>query len=148
MVAGASILAINDQGEAYLAREFKYAVNRETTEVVSGAMEPNESPIHAAHRELREELGLEAKEVVDLGFIDPFTTVINCPNHLFLAIGVHPSSRALDEGEVVHLTTVPFLETVEMVMRSEITHGASCALILKAERFLRAHPDRISAIRF
>src|SRR4051794_12195637 len=56
--AGVSVLALDEEGNAHLTREFRYAIGRESLEVVSGANESGEEPLDAARRELKEELGI------------------------------------------------------------------------------------------
>ena len=137
MKAGSSVLALDNNGEVVLIREFKYAVERETLEVISGGVEIGETPLEAAKRELREEAGFEANEWLDLGVIDPFTTAICCRNYMFIALQLTRVESQLDEGEVLETVRMPFSEAVRMVLASEITHGASCTLLLKAERYLQ-----------
>jgi 8-oxo-dGTP pyrophosphatase MutT (NUDIX family) len=137
MRAGSSVLPMDDDGRVYLVREYKYAVERTTTEVASGGLEQGEAPLDAAKRELREEVGLTAREWVDLGCVDPFTTQLASPNYIFLARGLDHVDREPDEGEVLEITTVPFDQALEMVMSSEITHAASCVVILKTSEWLR-----------
>ncbi len=136
MKPGATVVAVNGEGEVVLVREFKIAVGRETLEAVSGGIEDGETPLDAAKRELREEAGVEAAHWTSLGVVDPFTTAINSPNHIFLASGLKPAEASPDEGETVETILVPFAEAIEMVMRSEITHGATCVALLKAIRHL------------
>jgi ADP-ribose pyrophosphatase len=136
MKPGSTVLALSDGGDAYLVREYKYAVERESLELMSGGLEAEETPLEAAKRELKEEVGLEAREWIELGVVDPFTTLINSPNYLFLALGVEEGEPDRDESEVLEIFKVPLSEVVQMVMRSEITHGASCVLILKAQTYL------------
>jgi 8-oxo-dGTP pyrophosphatase MutT (NUDIX family) len=137
MKAGSSVLALTPQNEVYLVKEYKYGIERDSIEVMSGALEENEIPLEAAKRELKEELGLEADEWIDLGVVDPFTTAVRSPNYLFIAMGVREGERSPDEGEVLEIIKTPLSNAIDMVMRSEITHAASCVLILKAERYLR-----------
>lgn len=137
MVPGVSVVAIDDQGRVALVEEYKYAVGRETLEVVSGAMEPGESPFAAAQRELREELGREASAWSDLGSIDPFTTVIRSPNRLFLARHLRPAAGRPDAGERLRIVWLPFQTAVERVMAGTITHAASCVALLKVDRHHR-----------
>jgi 8-oxo-dGTP pyrophosphatase MutT (NUDIX family) len=146
MKPGSTVLAISDNGDAYLVKEYKYAVERDSVELMSGGLEGQETPLEAARRELKEELGLEAREWVDLGVVDPFTTLINSPNYLFLALGVDEGEPDGDETEVLEVLKVPFAEAVSMVMRSEIRHGASCVLILKAQAYLNSLPSRMSGL--
>src|SRR3954447_23271627 len=82
---GVSVLALDGDGFVYLAEEFRYAVGRRTLEVVNGGREEGEDPLEAARRELKEELGIEASEWIDLGTVDPFTSMVLSPARLFLA---------------------------------------------------------------
>lgn len=143
MKAGSSILAFDSRREVYLVREYKYAVARESLEVISGGIEPGEPPLDAARRELKEEAGLEAAEWVDMGLIEPFTSVIASPNYLFMALGVREGASRPDDGEMVSVEKVPFERALEMTLAGGITHGASTVLILKADRWLREHPKKL-----
>ncbi len=131
---GSSVLAIDERNEVCLIREYKYGLGGVSIEVVSGGIEEGESELEAARRELREEVGLEAREWIPLGKVDPFTAVVKCPNYLWIARELEDVGHARDAGEVIEPFKVPLVEAVEMVMRSEVTHSTSCTLILKAAR--------------
>lgn len=133
---GVSVLLLDDEGAVYLTEEFHYGVGRKTLEVVSGGIEEGEAPLLTARREAAEELGISAREWIDLGTFDAFTTMVNSPARLFLARGLSFGNCSPDGTELIRCVKVPFEEAVEMVMDSRITHGASCALILKAHVFL------------
>lgn len=137
---GVSVLALDDEGRAHLTSEFRYAVGRDSVEVVSGAIDEGEEPHAAARRELREELGIEAEEWIDLGLLDPLTSQLVCPVNLYLACGLAFSESEREGTELIEEVTVPFDEAVRMVMESCITHAPSCTLILKASEYLRLHP--------
>lgn len=137
MVAGVTVLALTPDKNALLAREYKYAVARDTTECISGAIDGDETPLEAVKRELKEELGAESDNWTNLGTLDPFTTLIACPNYIYLAENIRVSAeQQTDEGEIIKIEQVPFDKVVEMVSKSEITHGASVAAILKARLVL------------
>jgi len=136
MKAGSSVLALTDDNEVFLVREYKYGIEHDSIESISGAIDGSETPLETAKRELKEELGLEASEWIDLGIVNPFTTIINSPNYMFLARGLTVGENNPDDGEILHTIKMPFSEVVDMVMNGEITHSASCVLVLKAERYL------------
>ena len=138
MLPGSTVLALTADRQVYLVREFKYAVERETLELISGAIEEGESPLDAARRELREECGIEAERWIELGVVDPFTSAIRSPNYMFLALDLTETERCPDDGELVEPILLPFDEALRMVMASEITHGATCVALLKAEHYLRS----------
>lgn len=136
MVPGSSVLPLDKEGYVYLVKEYKYGIDKESIEVISGAIDKNESPLDAAKRELEEELGFTAHCWEALGYVDPFTTIVNSPNFLFLAREFKITSTNLDEGEKVIPIRVKFSEALEKVLKGEITHSASCVLILRAARVL------------
>ncbi|HEX7456470.1 MAG TPA: NUDIX hydrolase [Candidatus Nanoarchaeia archaeon] len=136
MKPGLSVLPLDDKGYVYLTDEFHYGIGKNSVEVVSGGINTDEKPLDAAKREVAEELGIEAEEWISLGLVNPFTTVVVSPASLFLARKLS-FKRSKQEGtETIKVVKVKFEEAVEMVMKSEITHGPSCVLILKARQYL------------
>lgn len=137
MVAGVSVLPLDEDGYVYLTKEYRYAIERESIEVVSGGVDADEGPLEAAKRELKEEIGAEAREWVELGQIDPFTSVVKSPASLFLAKGLVFLAANPEGTEIIDMVKIKFKDAVRMVMESEITHGQSCVLILKTSEYLR-----------
>ncbi|MBP6859158.1 MAG: NUDIX hydrolase [Candidatus Magasanikbacteria bacterium] len=136
MVPGVSILPMDEEGNIYLTKEFKYAIGKNSVEVFSGAIDEGESILKAAKRELQEELGCIAKNWVKLGKMDPFTSVVFSPANLFLAKGLSFTNTAFEGTEIITHIKLPLAKAVQMVMDSKITHGQSCVLILKAWNYL------------
>lgn len=136
MKPGVTVLPLADNGDVHLVREFKYALGDYSLEAISGALESGESPEQAGMRELAEECHLTATEWVDLGLIHPFTTIIHSPNYLFLARGLSRDRKVREREEDLEVVTLPLEDAYYAVLRGQITHGASCALILKARLYL------------
>ncbi len=137
MKAGSTVLAVNNLFEVYLVKEYKYGIERDSIELMSGGLDKGETPLEAAKRELKEEIGIVAKEWIDLGVVDPFTTVVHSPNYMFLARNIEEGTSSPDEEEKIKIIKVNFMKAVEMVIQSEITHSASCVCILKAYNYLK-----------
>lgn len=136
LLDGVSVLALDKEDRAHLAREFRYAIGDYSLEAVSGAIDSGESPLTCAKRELKEELGIVAQSWTDLGRVHPLTGTIAAEAHLFLAQDLVLGKSVPEVTEVIEEVVVPFDELVEMIMQSKVTHGPSCALILKAARYL------------
>ena len=136
MMPGVSVLPLDDEGNVHLVDEFKYAVGRYTIATVSGGIEHDDALL-TGKQELKEELGIEAREWIDLGTVDPFTSAINSPVNLYLARGLTFGETDHEGVEVIRPVKLSFEEAVKMAMESTITHSPSAALILKAARFLK-----------
>ena len=83
-VPGVSVLPIDDEDYVYLTRQFRYVAGRETLEAVAGGVE-DETPMRAAKRELKEELGITAKEFVKPGKIQLDNSIINSETTQYIA---------------------------------------------------------------
>ena len=85
---GAAVLPIDDEGNVYLVKEHKFAINKDLITVAGGAIEDGESPLESAKRELKEELGFLAKEWKDLGINVISPNMLDFNIRLFLAKGL------------------------------------------------------------
>ena len=138
MKPGVSVLPVDDDRIAYLVREYRYTLDRETVEAVAGGIDDGEPPEQAARRELREEAGIEAEEWVDLGVVDQLTEVVVAPSRLFLARRLAFLEPDREGSERIRVVKVPLDEAVRWVMDGTITHAATATLVLKAALLLRA----------
>lgn len=134
---GVGVLAVDDGWHAYFAKEFRYAVGRESVEIVGGAVEDGESVEEAARRELREELGIEAGEFVELGSIQPVTSLVNSSSTLFLARKLRFTEKEQGAGEVIRTVKMPLAEAVAQALSGELFHSTTCVLVLRAHHHLR-----------
>ncbi len=134
-VPGVSVLAIDDEDFVYLTEQFRYVAGKDTLEVIAGGIE-NETPLRAAKRELKEELGITAKEFVKLGKIQLDHSIIKSQTTLFIARKLTFGETEQDAAEEMKTIKIKLDEAVKKVLSGEITHAPSCVLILRAEKFL------------
>lgn len=133
---GVSILPIGEDGYVYLTEQFRYTMEKNSVEAVSGGIEDNEKPLDTAKRELKEELGIKAEEWIDMGVIDPLSTIIKSPHSIFLARKLKFGKDCQDGSENIKMVKMKLKDAIDMVIDSTITHGPSCVLILKANEYL------------
>lgn len=128
---GVAILAIDDEENVYLTRQFRYAIGRDDLEVVAGSIE-GEGALEAARRELKEELGIEADEWIDLGSIYSLTSITQSCSRQFIARKLRFGEQETEGTEDIELVKMKLSEAYEMVLNGEITDGDTCILIMKA----------------
>ena len=133
---GVSVIALDSEGRVYLTNEFHYGVGRNTIESASGGIDEGETPLQAARRELREELGIIADSWTDLGTTDPFTANVVSPTTLFLARELTFVEPEQEGTELIEPVIVDFEEAVQKALSGEISHAPSALAILKSQAVL------------
>lgn len=128
---GVCVIALDDEGRVHLTEEFHYAVGRVTLEGVSGGIEPGDTALETAHRELAEELGIVAREMIPVGVTDPFTASIHSPTALFIARGLTWGTAAPESTELIRPVAMTLVEAIEAVLRGQITHAPTCVVLLR-----------------
>jgi ADP-ribose pyrophosphatase len=141
MKAGVCTLAIDDENNVYLTRQFRYALGAESVEVIAGGMDEGE-PLENAKREAREEMGIEAEEWIDLGTAQTDTSIVHSPAHFFVARKLKFTEPEREGTEAMKPLKISFDDAVEKVLSGEIKHALSCLLILKARLKLTMNAER------
>jgi ADP-ribose pyrophosphatase len=115
------ILALFDDGRVLLERQFRYPLGRVFIEFPAGKIDPGETTLACAKRELQEETGYTA---ADWQFVCTIHNAIAYSDEhldLFVARGLAAGERKLDEGEFLETFTATVPEMLAMVRSGEIT---------------------------
>ena len=135
---GATILPVDDEGYCYCVRQFRYQFGKLMLEAPAGKLEYGEDPKECAVRELSEETGFTADEIIYLGpdcSSPGFSTELL---HIYMARGLHRGESHPDEGEFLSVEKHHIDELADMVMSGEIDDGKTIIAVLKAKRILDA----------
>lgn len=128
---GVVILPLNDDGTITMIQQFRYLVGRRCWELPAGGIKKGEAPESAAGRELQEEVGLRAKELIKMGFFYPSNGLTNEIVHVYLAKGLIKTSQRLDSTETdVTVVNVPAEAALEMVWQNRILGSSSIIALL------------------
>ena len=133
---GVCVLPVDENGLCYMVRQFRYPFGKMLLEAPAGKLEKGEDPLACGVRELSEETGLSAEEMIPMGSMCTSPGYSTERLYLYLARGLHRGESHPDEGEFLNVERYPLSELVEMVMRNEIDDGKTVAAILKAEKIL------------
>jgi len=135
---GISVIPIDEKGYCYFTKEYHYAVGKVTIEAVSGGMDKGETPLETAKRELLEEGGLKSTRWIYLGCFYPFTTILYSPQYIFLALDAKKVVSPIEEDKrMIRIIRVPFRKSIEMVLKSQITHAGTAIALLKTDYYLQ-----------
>jgi ADP-ribose pyrophosphatase len=116
----AAIVPLLDDHRVVMIKQYRHAVGQFIWEVPAGTLNPGESPIECARRELPEEVGYRAHSFRALGEIFPVPGYSDEHIHIFVATGLIPDRQNLDEDEVLDVKPIPLEEALEMVKRGEV----------------------------
>jgi ADP-ribose pyrophosphatase len=127
------ILALDETGPGprlLLERQYRHAAESYLWELPAGRIDPGESELAAAKRELREETGYSAsswrrilKYYASPGFMDETMAI-------YLAAGLKAGRAQPEEDEFIRRRLVPLADAARMVQKGTIRDGKTIAAIL------------------
>ena len=126
------IIPVDDEGHIWLVRQFRYTLNRHCWEIPMGGGALADDPRDVARRELAEEVGMQAAELVELMSIDISKSVTDEVGVVYLATGLTPCAQQLEESEAdLELKRVPLAQAIDWALDGTITDVISVAALLK-----------------
>lgn len=128
---GVCVLALTDQNEVLLVRQFRYPHLAVTVEIPAGKLEYGENPEECGRRELLEECGCTADTFDYLGKLYPTPAYDSEVIRVYLAKGLHYNAQKLDAGEFLDVERMPFEEVLRHVMEDEYPDAKTQFAVLK-----------------
>lgn len=131
-----AVIALNEQGEVLLVRQYRTALERVTVEIPAGKLERGEDPLKAAQRELEEETGYTAGR---MDYLMPVAVAAGYSDeiiHLYMATELSAGAAHPDEDEFVAAEWVSLDKLVDSVLDARIEDSKTviAALICDAMR--------------
>ncbi len=132
---GVAILAVNESNCIAFVKQYRHPIAKLTEEIPAGKLDkiPNEDRFHAANRELREEIGYIASEILSLGHIYTTPGVVDEILYLFFARGLSKSEQELDSDEFLNVEWLPVAEVERRIGSGELTDIKGIAAFARAK---------------
>lgn len=117
---GVCIVPLDAAGSFYCVRQFRYPMGQQVLEFPAGKLEYGEDPAACARRELKEETGLTAGQLVHLGSMYPSPGYLAEVIHLYLALDLQQGNAAPDEGEFLSVERYTRANLLDMVQHGKL----------------------------
>jgi len=133
----AAVVPLHDDGWVTLVHQFRHAAGGFIWEIPAGKLDPGEAPERCAARELAEEAGLAADELIRLGAVLTAPGFCDERIHLFLARRLTPVAQRLEYDEVLTVERLPLARALEMIRAGDIEDAKTIAGLHHVAEFVR-----------
>lgn len=131
-VGAVIIVAMPDPETVLLVREYACGVHRYEVGLPKGRLEPGESHVEGANRELQEEVGFAARDLTELGQLTLAPGYMTHATRVVLARDLYPSRLPGDEPEEIEVIPWPIADLAGLIRREDCTEGRTIAALYMA----------------
>ena len=134
-----AVVALDDEENVYLVRQYRYAIGRSTIELPAGKLELGEDDKEAAaRRELSEEIGVTAGKMTPLGVYMASPAILTERIYCYLAEDLTFGECHPDEDENLLTVKMPLRDAVSLVLDGTLEDGKTLFALQKV--YLLKHP--------
>ncbi|MEJ7617345.1 MAG: NUDIX hydrolase [Pyrinomonadaceae bacterium] len=132
----AAVIAAFDDQTVALVKQYRHPAVRYSLELPAGSRDMAEKPEECAARELEEELGLVARELIPL--VEFFVSPGFCAEKMwiFLALGLEETTQRLEDDELIEVVRLSWPRVLEMVSDNEIEDAKTMIGLIFAAKHL------------
>ena len=136
-IGSAVIVPVDDQGNMYFVRQYRHAARLDMLELPAGTLEPGEDPLVCAQREVREETGMAADHIRDIGgfYLAPgYSTEFM---RVYLATELHHDPLEADADEFLSVEKLPVMDAIRLAEGGGVPDAKTLAALLLAKPYLK-----------
>ena len=131
------IVPMLDDDTMVLIREYAAGTHSYQLGFPKGLIDPGESAIEAANRELQEEAGFGAHELIELQNVSMATTFFNASMTIVLARNLYPQKLEGDEPEPLEVIHWPLSEADALLSREDFVEARCIAALFLAQKWFK-----------
>lgn len=119
-----NVIPLISEHEVVLIRQFRHGVRDFTLEIPGGIVEEEDTPKESARRELLEETGYDAGEMIPLGWVYPNPAILNNKCYTFIAKDlIKKGVQLLDDKEDIEVEIRALSEIPSLIKEGLINHS-------------------------
>jgi len=130
------VVPMRDDETILLVNEYAVGLHHYELGLVKGRLDAGETVLEGAQREMREEIGFAARELVELTSLSLAPGYMTHVTHVVLARDLYPAKLTGDEPEELEVVPWPLRDLHRLVQRPDCTEGRSIAALYIARDYL------------
>lgn len=135
-----NVIPLTADNHVVMIEQWRHGTRTIELETPGGLLDAGETVEACARRELREETGDEADQMIRLGTVHPNPSFQGNTQHYLLATDCRKAGELdLDHAEDIAVQTVPLADVPEMIRTGQITHGIVIGAFYFLELYRREH---------
>jgi ADP-ribose pyrophosphatase len=140
-----NIIPVTPQGKVVFIHQFRHGTEEVTLEIPGGMAEDGDvSLLESARRELLEETGYSADQIVSIGSVAPNPAFLTNRCHTFLALGARKTAEPqFDGAEDIGVEEIDLAQVPQLISSGRITHALVVAAFYHLERYRQQHPQLV-----
>lgn len=135
-----NVIPLTPEGQVVCVRQYRHGIEEITLEVPGGIVDPGDAdPAEAARREMHEETGYTAEEIIPLGAVAPNPAIQNNRCHSYLALGARPAGdQRLDGAEEIEVVQVDLDDVPHLITSGRINHALVVVAFYLLDQYRRS----------
>lgn len=132
-----TLVPVDAENMIWFIRQYRHAIGGEILELPAGVIETGEPPEECARREIREETGMSAGQIQNIGEFYQVPGYSTEYMYVYLAKDLKPDPLPGDEDEYISVERISIEDAYRMAQNGEILDAKTIAALLLAAPHLR-----------
>lgn len=135
-----NVIPLTPEGKVVMIHQFRHGRATVTLEIPGGMVDATDGdPAESVRRELLEETGYTADELIHIGTVEPNPAFLDNQCHTYLALGVQwQQPPNFDGTEDIAVEEVPLADVPRLIANGRISHALVIAAFYHYENYLRS----------